>query len=283
MKRHTTMLVGGPAQFWVEPSTFKDFQRITAFCRKRSIPTFVIGRGSNLLVRDGGIKGLVIHPKGGEFSQITPQGSRIQAGAGVRFKKLANTAYEHSIGGFEWMEGIPGNVGGGMRMNAGAMGIETFDQVIECTVLNEQNEIVTYAKNEISHSYRSAPTFRTEYVLSVLFEGDFADKDDIKNLLDQSKEKRKTSQPISANAGCTFKNPPTVPAGMLIDQLGLKGAISGKAQISDIHANFFTNTGKATATDLLSLIQKTQNKALKQQGITLETEVQIIGEDVCEF
>ena len=177
------------------------------------------------------------------------------------------------------MEGIPGNVGGGMRMNAGAMGIETFDQVIECTVLNEQNEIVTYQKEDIPHSYRSVPKFRTEYVLSVLFEGELAKKEDIKVLLDQSKHKRKSSQPISANAGCTFKNPKTVPAGMLIDQLGLKGETSGKAQISEIHGNFLTNTGKATASDVLALIKKAQDTAKEQQGITLETEVQIIGED----
>jgi len=283
MKRHTTMLVGGPAQFWCEPSTFESLQSIVTFCRSRSIPTLVVGRGSNLLVRDGGIKGVVIHPKGGEFHELTPQGTRIRVGAGVRFKKLANAAYEYGIGGFEWMEGIPGNVGGGMRMNAGAMGIETFDQVVECTVLNEHNEIVTYQKDEIEHHYRNVPKFRTEYVLSVLFEGELAAKEDIRSLLEESKQKRKTSQPISANAGCTFKNPSEIPAGKLIDELGLKGKEHGKAQVSTVHGNFFTNRGKATATELLQLISQVQAEARTQRGITLETEVQIIGEDSPSF
>ena len=283
MKKHTTMLVGGAAQYWIEPSSFSSLQNIMQFCNQRSVPTMMIGRGSNLLVRDGGIKGCVIHPKGDEFSSIQVQGSHLRVGAGVRLKKVANTAYEFGIGGFEWMEGIPGNIGGSMRMNAGAMGTEMFDQVVECTVLNENNEIVTYKKEDIEFFYRNVPKFRTEYVLSVLLEGQLADKKEIHALLESSKLKRKQSQPISANSGCTFKNPKEIPAGQLIDELGLKGLKSGNAEISTVHGNFFTNKGKASSASLLDLIRQAQSKALSERNIQLETEVQIIGEEVSEF
>ena len=133
MNRHTTILCGGPAQFWLEPKTFKAFAVLVDYCRERGIPHRIVGRGSNLLVRDGGIRGAVIHPSGGEFSDVHVDGEVITAGAGARFKKLASVAAAHGLTGMEWMEGIPGNVGGGLRMNAGAMGVETFDQVISVT------------------------------------------------------------------------------------------------------------------------------------------------------
>jgi hypothetical protein len=171
MRRHTTMLVGGPAQFWVEPSTFSAFARAVGFFKERGIPVRVVGRGSNLLVRDGGIRGAVIHPAKGEFGEVTVEGDLLLAGAGARFKKVASVAEAAGLGGFEWMEGIPGNVGGGLRMNAGAMGGETFDQVVSVTFLDEDGEMRTRRREEIEAHYRNVPELRRNYALKAVFRG----------------------------------------------------------------------------------------------------------------
>lgn len=288
MKRHTTMLVGGPAQFWVEPETFEGFVGAVNYFKEEGFPLRVVGRGSNLLVRDGGIRGAVIHPSNrGEFGEIRNLGEgRIEAGAGVRFKKLASFAQKVGVGGFEWMEGIPGNVGGGLRMNAGAMGVETFDQVVEVEFLDEDGERRVRTRDEIDVAYRSVPELRTNYALRAIFQGvSQAPAEDIQGMLDLSRDKRKTSQPRGASAGCIFKNPQAagIGAGQLVDELGLKGEFVGKAVVSQEHGNFITNIGKGSASDILTLIEKIQDCACKERNIELETEVQILGEDEPEF
>jgi len=284
MGKHTTLLVGGPAQFWMEPHSFYGFAFLVGYCRERGIPVRVVGRGSNLLVRDGGIRGVVIHPTGGAFSDIT-LGTRgeITAGAGVRLKKLASFAGGSGIGGFEWMEGIPGNVGGALRMNAGAMGIETFDQVVRVTFLDEDGVIRTREREEIIAHYRNVPELRRNFALQAVFKGKPDKPENIKQRWDESREKRKNSQPVSASAGCTFKNPSEVPAGLLIDSLGLKGSVSGNAEVSAVHGNFLVNRGGATARDILNLIESIRQKAREERGIDLETEVKILGEEEPSF
>lgn len=284
MSRHTTLLVGGPAQFWLEPRTFEAFAALVDHCRQSGIPVRVVGRGSNLLVRDAGIRGAVIHPSGGRFSELSigPDG-RITAGAGVRLKKLASAAGAAGIGGFEWLEGIPGNVGGALRMNAGAMGVETFDQVVEVTFLDEDGVIRTRGRDEITAHYRNVPELRRNFALQAVFEGSPDDAENIHRRWDESRTKRKSSQPVMASAGCTFRNPEEGPAGRLIDSLGLKGAASGKAAVSDIHANFLVNRGGATARDLLDLIDSIRRTVREQRGIDLETEVKVIGDEEPQF
>ena len=285
MKRHTTIMIGGPAQFWIEPHTFESFAAIVNTIKERSIPIRIVGRGSNLLVRDGGIRGAVIHPSGGEFGEVTVlDEKRIRCGVGARFKKVASAAQAAGIGGFEWMEGIPGNVGGSMRMNAGAMGTETFDQVVEMTFLNEVGKIVKKNREEVVAHYRNVPELDHNFALGVVFEGVPAQADDIQEKMLESRHKRNTSQPKAASAGCIFKNPlPDLGAGKLIDEMGLKGTSIGKAEISEVHGNFFVNRGKCSAKEMLDLINLAQTKALQERGITLETEVQILGEDVPRF
>ncbi|MDB4299991.1 UDP-N-acetylmuramate--L-alanine ligase [bacterium] len=281
MAKHTTLRVGGPAQFWIEPSTFESFAEAVIYCKARGIPVRVVGRGSNLLVRDGGIRGAVIHPKGGIFSEVTAEGNTITAGAGARFKKLSSVAREHGIGGFEWMEGIPGNVGGGLRMNAGAMRVETFDQVISVTFLDEDGKIRT--RDEIKSSYRSVPELRRNYALAATFKGSSAGAENIQELLDESRHHRNTTQPKAASAGCIFKNPEVMGAGRLIDELGLKETGVGKAEVSPEHGNFIVNRGKATASNVLALIDQIKAKAKAERGVDLDTEVQILGEDEFVF
>jgi UDP-N-acetylenolpyruvoylglucosamine reductase len=284
MAKHTTLLVGGPAQFWIEPHSFYGFAFLVDYCRERGIPVRVVGRGSNLLVRDGGIRGAVIRPTGGAFSEVS-LGTRgeITAGAGVRLKKLASFAGASGIGGFEWMEGIPGNVGGALRMNAGAMGIETFDQVVRVTFLDEDGVIRTREREEIVANYRDVRELRRNFALQAVFKGKPDKNENIKQRWDESREKRKISQPVMASAGCTFRNPDEIAAGRLIDSLGLKGSAIGKAAVSDVHANFVVNQGGASAKDILQLIESIQQKAKADRSVDLETEIKILGEDEAQF
>jgi len=284
MGRHTTLLVGGPAQFWLEPHDFESMAAMVGYCRERGIPVRVVGRGSNLLVRDGGIRGAVIHPSGGAFSEVcVGANGEITAGAGVRLKKLASVAAAAGIGGFEWMEGIPGNVGGALRMNAGAMGIETFDQVRRVTFLDEDGTIRTRERDDVIAHYRNVPELRRNFALQAVFFGEADTPENIQSRWDESRDKRKSSQPVMASAGCTFKNPQEMPAGKLIDTLGLKGSHRGKAAVSDVHGNFIVNQGGASASDLLQLIDSIRSTARNERGIELETEVKIIGDDEAQF
>lgn len=284
MKKHTTMLVGGPAQYWMEPHSFYAFAFLVTYCRERGIPVRVVGRGSNLLVRDGGIRGAVIHPTGGAFSEVNVDGKGlVTAGAGVRLKKLASVAGGHGLGGFEWMEGIPGNVGGALRMNAGAMGLETFDQVVRVTFLDEDGVIRTRERDEIVSQYRNVPELRRNFALQAVFKGKTDKPENIKARWEESREKRRSSQPIAASAGCVFKNPEVIAAGRLVDSMGLKGTGFGKAAVSEAHGNFIVNTGGATATEILTLIESIQAKAKTERYVDLETEVKILGEDESDF
>lgn len=283
MNRHTTILCGGPAQFWIEPHTAEAFACTVAYCRERGIPQRIVGRGSNLLVRDGGIRGAVIHPTGGEFSEVTVDGEIVTAGAGARFKKVASVAAANNLTGMEWMEGIPGNVGGGLRMNAGAMGTETFDQVLSVRFLDEDGEIRERSREEIISHYRNVPELRRNFALSATFQATAAAADLIAKRMEESKNKRRGSQPIAASAGCIFKNPEQIPAGQLVEQLGMKNATFGKARVSSIHGNFIVNDGKAQSSDILGLIDQIRSKAETEYDIHLETEVQIIGEDDITF
>lgn len=280
MSRHTTILIGGPAQYWIEPRTVAGFGRVIKHCREQGLPIRVVGRGSNLLVRDGGIRGVVIHPSKGEFDEVHHEGDTLVCGAGARLKKVAHAARTAQLGGFEWMEGIPGNVGGSIRMNAGAMGVETFDQIVSIQYLDSAGELVEKTKDEIQHGYRNVPQFTTNFAVRAVLKGvPNTSFEKIDALLDASKAKRKSSQPLAASAGCIFKNPSVVPAGKLVQELGYKDRSVGSAKVSVVHGNFIVNEGGATAKDVLELIDQIKKEARDERGIVMETEVQIIGQD----
>lgn len=279
LSKHTTMRVGGPAQFWVEPETEDGFADLVQYCFDAAIPFMVMGRGSNLLVRDGGIPGVVAHLSRGEFLRHEVNGGEITAGVGVKFKQLSALARGAEIGGFEWMEGIPGNLGGGLRMNAGAMGFQTFDQVVRLRFCDQDGNIFTRTPPEMEIHYRSVPMLRQNYALSAVLKGHPASRDEIDRLIETSAAKRRESQPVAASAGCIFKNPGQVPAGRLIEELGFKNFSVGHARVSEVHGNFIVNDGGATAGEVLTLIGEIQAAAERVRGITLETEVQIVGVD----
>ena len=278
LSKHTTLRVGGPAQFWVEPRNEEAFAGLIRFCRREAVPLFVIGRGSNLLVRDGGLRGVVVRPCGGDFDKIAVHEHEITAGAGAKLKEIAYAGRAAGLGGLEWMEGIPGAVGGGLRMNAGAMGAQTFENVVRVRYLDAEGNPHTKMRDELEVHYRHVPDLTKNYAVSAVFRGKPAPAEEIAKRLEESQQKRRTSQPIAKSAGCIFKNPDSVPAGKLVDELGLKNSSVGKARVSEVHGNFIVNDGGATASEMLELIDRIKEAARTKRGIELETEVQIVGE-----
>jgi UDP-N-acetylmuramate--alanine ligase len=280
LARHTTLRVGGPAQFWVELHTEIALAELIRFARRENLPLFVIGRGSNLLVRDGGIRGLVVHPAGGEFDKIDIRGQEITAGVGVKMREVAYAARSASIGGLEWMEGIPGAVGGGLRMNAGAMGAQLCENLVRVRYLDADGNLHVQDRHELDLRYRDFPLLHNNYAVSATFRGVPAAREQIDARLQESQEKRRTTQPIAKSAGCIFKNPDSTPVGKLVDELGLKNSRVGNARVSEVHGNFIVNDGGATAAEMLELIEQIKGAARAQRGIELETEVQIVGDPV---
>jgi UDP-N-acetylenolpyruvoylglucosamine reductase len=278
MARHTTLRVGGPADVYVQPAKEEDLAAILKFCGEYGVKFFMLGRGSNLLVRDGGFRGVVICLAQPEFSRIEVRDGRLHCGAGARLKNVANEARRNGLCGLEFLEGIPGSVGGALRMNAGAMGGATFDAVESVRVMDFDGAVRKLSPGEMEVAYRGCATLKTMVALGAVLCGRPDSVESIAQRMSAFSQKRWNSQPAAPSAGCLFKNPPTIPAGRLIDELGLKGTRVGGARISQEHGNFLVNDGNATAADVLELIGFLQARAMAERGIDLHTEVEIIGE-----
>jgi UDP-N-acetylenolpyruvoylglucosamine reductase len=279
MAKHTTLRVGGSADLYVEPANEADLAAILKFCGERGLKFFILGRGSNLIVRDGGFRGVVICLSSPEFSRIEIDGTRIGAGAGAKSKELAVAAKRVGLSGVEFLEGIPGSIGGALRMNAGAMGGETFNAVETVRVMDFAGNIRELTPSEMSVSYRSCATLKNHIALAAVFRCTPTPREEIQARMKAFSEKRWSSQPAAPSAGCMFKNPTAIPAGKLIDNLGLKGTKIGGARVSLEHGNFLVNDGSATAKDVLNLIEFLREKAKAAWGIDLVPEVEILGED----
>ena len=279
MAKHTTLRVGGPADFYVEPANEADLAMVLKFCGERSLRFFILGRGSNLIVRDGGFRGVAICLSSPEFSRIEMDGTRIRAGAGAKQKNVAVEAKRAGLSGVEFLEGIPGSIGGALRMNAGAMGGETFNAVESVRVMDFAGNIRELTPAEMSVSYRSCAALKNHVALGAVFRCTSSSREEIEARMKVYSEKRWSSQPAAPSAGCMFKNPATIPAGRLIDELGLKGTKIGSARVSLEHGNFLVNDGGATAKDVLDLIELLRVKAKAERGIELSPEVEIFGED----
>lgn len=278
MSRRTTLRVGGNADFYIEPATEADLGAALRICGARATPFFLIGRGSNLLVKDTGIRGAVIKLASPLFSKIEIVGELIHCGAGARLKEVVNACKRAELAGLEFLEGIPGSVGGALRMNAGAMGQWIFEVVQRVRFMDYGGAIHERNAGEIYVEYRGCPLFRDHIALGATLRGTPGTREQIMSRLRAFEEKRWGSQPHQSSAGCIFKNPKEIPAGKLIDELGLKGTAVGKARVSEVHGNFIVNEGGATATDVLRLIRLIQDRAEKERGIKLEPEVMIVGE-----
>lgn len=279
LAKRTTLRVGGPADLYVEPSNEIDLAHVLKTCGEHKVPWFLLGRGSNLLVRDGGIRGVVICLAAPTFSEIRVEGEKVICGAGARLRSVAFEAKKASLTSLEFMEGIPGNIGGALRMNAGAMGGSMFQVVETVRMMDAHGNILEKTASEIPVEYRSCPMLKTHIALRAVLLGRSAPRAEIDRKMDECSQKRWNSQPQAPSAGCIFKNSATVPTGRLVQELGLKGTRRGGAVISEVHGNFIVNEGNATASEILELIELVRERARAERNIELHTEVQIVGED----
>jgi len=270
--------VGGPADVFVEPGSEADLGEIVRYCAERRLPFLMLGRGSNLLVRDAGFRGVVVSLSRPAFCQIQAQEQRVKCGAGARLNAVANAARRASLAGFEFLEGIPGGVGGALRMNAGAMSASIFDLVVSVRLMDPGGNIRDCSREELQPTYRQCLTLCENIALCAVLEGKPGDPAEIERKMAEHNRRRWQSQPVAPSAGCIFKNPGPIPAGKLIDELGLKGTRVGGARVSLAHANFIVNEGGATAGNMLELIELIRERARSCRGIELEMEVQVVGE-----
>ena len=279
MRKHTTFRIGGPADFYLCPHSAKEIQKTVAICREEELPYFILGNGSNLLVSDQGYRGVVIQ-LWKNVSDILVEGCRIRAKAGASLAKIAGEALEEGLTGMEFVAGIPGTLGGAVVMNAGAYGGEMKDILQEALVMDEQGEIFTLKKEELHLGYRTSIIKEKGYiVLAAALELKPGDRKEIKEKMDELKQRRVEKQPLDMpSAGSTFKRPEGYFAGKLIMDAGLRGFSVGGAQISEKHCGFVVNTGKATANDVLTLIREVQKRVRDKFGVELETEVKFLGE-----
>lgn len=276
----TTMKVGGAARLYAEPASVADLQALLRGAKARGLPVYFLGRGSNLLVPDEGVDGLVIHLGQESWATFEPRpGGRVWVGAGLRLKNLCGLATKAGLAGFEFLEGIPGNVGGALRMNAGAMGGWMFDVVEEVQLMTLDGEVQTLPKAAMHVDYRHCGELHQAVALGALLKpAAAAASEDVARQIDVYRRKRQESQPREPSAGCIFKNPPGNSAGKLIDQCGLKGERVGDAEVSPVHANFIVNRGRASAGDVLELIRRVRARVHAATGIHLEPEVLLYGQ-----
>ena len=278
MKNHTTFKIGGPAQYYVTPESVTQIQEVVSLCRDMNIPLHVIGNGSNILVGDDGVDGVVL-ALFNTFSDYEIKDNVITAQAGMSLIKLAVIALREGLTGLEFASGIPGSVGGAVYMNAGAYDGQMKDVVTSVTVLDEAGNIRILGRDELDMGYRTSAVAKNNMiVLQVVIELKAGDKEQIKARMNQLSELRKQKQPLEyPSAGSTFKRPEGYFAGKLIADAGLKGYSIGGAAVSEKHAGFVVNMGGATAKDVVELTDYIKKRIMEQFGVTLELEVKKIG------
>lgn len=279
MKKHTTFRIGGPAEHLILPQTTEEIADVIKLCRQEEIPWYIVGNGSNLLVADEGVRGVVIQLLR-NFNQIQVEGCQIRMQAGAQNAAVAKRALDASLTGFEFAAGIPGTIGGAVVMNAGAYGGEMKDILKEVTVLDPNGMIRTIPAEELELGYRTSIIARKGYVvLEAVIVLKAGDPKEIKAAMDELKEKRVTKQPLEyPSAGSTFKRPEGYFAGKLIMDAGLRGFSVGGAQISEKHCGFVINKDNATAKDVTELMDETKKIVMEKFGVALEPEVKRLGQ-----
>ena len=278
MSRHTSYGIGGPAGAYITPRDRDDLRRILEFADEQNIPIFFIGSGSNLLVADEGINGIVITLIK-SFNKLEIKGCHIYAETGVMLGHMVKHCIKQKLTGLETMVGVPGTLGGALMMNAGAFGSEISNCLKNVDVMTLTGEIKQYSVKDIDFHYRHSSFKKDEIIMSANFVLKKATKQEIMNKRAKASAGRKETQPLRfRSAGSLFKNPKKdVAAGYLIDKAGLKGTHRGDAEISEKHANFFVNHGKANAEDIVFLIRLARKTVEKKFGINLELEVKTLG------
>ena len=282
LDRYTSLRVGGKADALLFPQSIEELERLVLFFKKGGCPFLVAGNWTNLLVRDGGYRGAIIVMK--NFRRIIwGEGDKnhvmVDAQAGVSLPELVRLTAEQALAGMAFCAGIPGSVGGAVRMNAGAYGSEIKDVLHKVTLMDDQGNIASFPRKDLSFGYRRLDLPERTIVISVVFRLERGDRQTILHRMDEIMDKRRQKHPLDyPSAGSIFKNPAGHPAGFLIEAAGLKGLQIGGAKVSEKHGNFIVNTGHAKAADILALIEQVRKEVFARTGIALETEVRIIGD-----
>lgn len=279
LSSYVNFKVGGPADILLIPKSKEQVIKSVEVCKENKIPFYLIGNGSNILVRDGGFRGVVISLK--EVNTIIVDGDKIEAECGAMLKAVSDKAMENSLTGFEFACGIPGTIGGAVFMNAGAYDGEIAHVIESVEIIDEECNIVRLSNKDLDFGYRSSIVMKKGYtVLSAVFKLEKGQVKTIKELVDDLTNKRESKQPLEyPSAGSTFKRPTGYFAGKLIQDAGLKGYSIGGAAVSEKHSGFVINKGNATAKDITDLIKYIQDEVKRQFGVELHPEVRIIGEE----
>lgn len=279
MDKHTTFRAGGKADYLVMPSNEEQVRNLVLLLKKKNVPYYVMGNGSNLLVRDQGFKGVIIQIAR-KMNQIRVEGETIYAQAGALLSKIAAQALGEGLTGFEFASGIPGTLGGAVMMNAGAYGGEMKQVIVNACVLTSAGEIAVIPADLMELGYRTSVFAKNQdIILSAQLKLEYGNEAVIREYMDELKEQRVSKQPLEyPSAGSTFKRPEGYFAGKLIQDAGLRGFQVGGAQVSEKHCGFVINKDHATATDILSLMEQVSDKVEAKFGVRLEPEVKIIGE-----
>jgi UDP-N-acetylmuramate dehydrogenase len=280
LDKYTTLGLGGPADCMIDVADMQSLKRVLLFAKKQKMPLTVIGGGSNILVRDGGVRGLVVRLKE-DFSSVTIKGSKVICGGGAALSGAVISSAAKGLAGFEFAAGIPGTVGGAVVMNAGANGGEIKDVLTSLTVIDRSAKIKKLSNKKAGFAYRDAAFAKSGklIVIEAVFKLKKSAKEAVKAKILENVKKRKKSQPACwGTAGSVFKNPKGYFAGRLIEECGLKGRKSGKAEVSVKHGNFFVNRGKK-AEDFLKLIALVKKTVFKKTGVKLQEEIKLMGED----
>lgn len=279
----TTLKVGGPADVLVYPADREDLRTLLALLAEQELPRFVLGNGSNLVVRDAGLRGAVLCLTEGfralELREETADRVTVWVEAGVNVRRLVRWSVDEGITGFEFLCGIPGTLGGAVIMNAGAWGQSLADRLVDVEVMDPRGTVSVLTAAELDFGYRTSKLPAGHVVLGARLWGRRSSRDEVKGAAQGYYQRRKDTQPLQdPSAGSTFKNPPQHSAGKLIDQCGLKGVRVGDAEISKVHANFIVNQGRATASHVVALIGMIQERVYVKFKLRLEPEVHIVGE-----
>ena len=279
MNRHTTFRIGGPADYFLLPSSSEEVKGILEICKEESLQYFILGNGSNLLVSDEGYRGVIIQLYR-NYGGLTVEGTEIRAGAGVLLSQIAATARNEFLTGFEFAGGIPGTLGGAVVMNAGAYGGELKDVLKEAVVMDREGNIFTVPVEKLAMGYRTSLVKTAGYlVLEVVISLKKGSQEEIRDTMKDLADRRISKQPLEyPSAGSTFKRPEGYFAGKLIMDAGLRGYQVGGAQVSEKHCGFVINKGNATAADVCRLMADVQAKVQEQFGVTLEPEVKFLGD-----
>ncbi|MBR2973461.1 MAG: UDP-N-acetylmuramate dehydrogenase [Clostridia bacterium] len=276
MHKHTTFKIGGPADIFVTPETKEALLELIGFCKTENIPVTVVGNGSNMLVSDDGIDGVVICTE--KINYVNLEKDVITSGAGAFLAVVANTAARESLSGLEFAAGIPGTVGGGTFMNAGAYGGELKDVIETVTALDSDGNVKVFKSAECGFGYRTSIFGGGYVILEVTFRLKKGNKEEILDTMKDLSQRRRDKQPLEyPSAGSTFKRPEGYFAGKLIEDANLKGYTIGGAQVSEKHSGFVINKGGATAQDVLELVEHIKKQVKEQSGVDLQEEIKLIG------